>query len=285
MENTSLQKFHDLNMNNRDPVIFLNEIFGKINCVSTVVTGVHNKCCFKVTMMVDGRRFTATGTTFKNAKKSCALEALVELCNIYYDPGKVQPFVHVPKTDEGRNINITLKSDKEESLMATKCAKEDKGNDKHLDESEKWPLTIEEIKDDEVVPGKERKKSNALRNITNLQVATSLNAKNSKKNLKFSETNSNLKNPVATGLSSATNCSSRNGNSKDDLGIMLSRKSNTRKITKKPVFDKKFSTLDVVNVETVETKTCVRSFARNPIEAADLNQELIEEVIEETKGK
>ncbi|XP_037816742.1 double-stranded RNA-specific editase Adar-like [Lucilia sericata] len=287
---TELSKNSEIFCVNKDPVATLNKIFGQVHCKSSLVAGVHNKCCFKVSLQMEGRHFSATGKTFKQAQKSCALAALANLCNVFVDnnnlktcmPAQVAVKEKLSTKDELLNNSIN-EIDSNANPDITEIVNEGKEPIKEMPENESnalttlpktldaidnislqkelIPLTIKEIEakclDEKSIP---------LENITNLPTTSGSQPK------------------VAETRSQNASCKKLfNSENKSELGNMLSNKLKTCQVNRKTLTNKTFSTMNMENVESVEMKVCVKSYARNPIESCDSSVMIIEESVHKSQ--
>lgn len=191
----------------KNPVCLLYEVFGKVHCVSSLLTGVHNKCCFEVKITVKGKRYSSKATTLKMAKSLCALAALSDLCNVCYDNNKMQLYVHVPVPKRFNSGNVKkIKATKPESknnLVNNSLQQSEVGFTEVLNEPAKiitetlsppqvkLPLIIEEIDNNgQVIPNNRQKK--VLSNITNSNLVIERKLNGATKDFNAKTVNNNL---------------------------------------------------------------------------------------------
>ncbi|KAI8129674.1 hypothetical protein CVS40_1405 [Lucilia cuprina] len=287
---TELSKNLDISCVNKDPVAALNKIFGQVHYKSSLVAGVHNKCCFKVSLQVEGRYFSATGRTFKQAQRSSALAALANLCSVFVDKNNLKcaqvsdkkklntkDELHnnsINETDSNSNSDITqITNESKQSVTEipeikssalTTLPKTLDAIDNTSQQKELIPLTIKEIEakclDEKSIP---------LENVTNLPTTSDSQPK-------VAETK--IQKAICKKLFSSENSF--------DLGCMLGSKLKSCKVNlkRKPLTNKTFSHMNVENVESMEMKVCVKkSYARNPIESCVSSVVIIEESFQKSQ--
>ncbi|XP_023303995.2 double-stranded RNA-specific editase Adar-like [Lucilia cuprina] len=287
---TELSKNLDISCVNKDPVAKLNKIFGQVHFKSSLVAGVHNKCCFKVSLQVEGRHFSATGRTFKQAQRSSALAALANLCSVFVERDNLKcaqvsdkeklntkDELHnnsINETDSNANSDITqitneckqsvteipeIKSSALTTLPKTLDAIDNTSQQKEL-----IPLTIKEIEakclDEKSIP---------LENVTNLPTTSDSQPKVAE---------SKIQKAICKKLFNSENSF--------DLGCMLESKLKSCQVNlkRKPLTNKTFSHMNVENVESMEMKVCVKkSYAKNHIESCDSSVVIIEESFQKSQ--
>lgn len=256
----------------KDPVELLYNVFTNVQSSFVKIVGAHNKCSFEVTMRINNTSYTATGRTYQLAKKSVSLTVLNVLSNVFYDPNKLQLYIHVPvpglKKLSQENIKIVNNITEMEPKDLDNCLSNDVqqltaievvNKEKSVDLPYKEPLIIQEILD--VTPSgiANKLKSYPLKNISNLP---KINVKCvQKSNSQVITTNMEHSTPIK-------------GTDPPQFNISFNMLTET-------------TTQSTTTVQSVieHSNVCVRSFAKNPINFEEPIVDSVTKVLNTSEGK